>query len=358
MSNSLRLEMTTPVHDDRPVFVSGNFCDWYPHAEPLQMQLKEPGRYVFEFPADFSLPDKIEYKYNRGGWDHVELDASGEGVPNRTSTLHYGTQSDFVPHWRWFGKSFNPDFLPNVELISEDFHLPQLDTTRRIQVLLPHDYHTTDKHYPVLYLHDGQNLCGEGSEFGCWEVDKKMALLAARHHHDVILVTIDHGAEERIREFTLHRTKAGQGRGRQYLEFIGHSLKPFVDTHFRTIPDAAHTGMGGSSLGGLISIYAGMLFPQVFGRLMIFSPALWISPKIYFDAIKFAAPVPMKVYAYGGGAESSYMVPNLQRFNDALLRQHYGGLSIDLHVSIDPKGTHQEAHWSREFPKAVEWLFF
>ncbi len=355
---SLQFSLLTPVTDDRPVFVSGSFCDW----NPTQYQL-EPvgsGHYTLTFSDDFPLPAMLEYKYNRGGWDQVELDASGEAVPNRIwQAGNAPAEPDVVPHWRWFGSPYNPALLPKIELLHDEFDVPQLGTTRRIHVLLPHDYEQTgDKRYPVLYLHDGQNLFGEGVGYGSWEIDQKMALLAARHHHEVIIVSIDHGADERIREFTLHRTRAGKGKGQYYLDFISNTLKPVIDSTLRTLPDAEHTGIGGSSLGGLISIYAGLMHPEVFGRVLVFSPSLWISPKIYFDAIKFQSPIPMKIYVYGGEAESKYMVPNIERFNDSLLKQHYGGQPIDIFLAVDPTGTHQEVHWSREFPKAVEWLFY
>ncbi|MBD2699005.1 carbohydrate esterase [Spirosoma sp. BT702] len=358
MSSSLRLELTTPDNDERPVYVSGNFCDWLPDIDVFQMTPVGPGQFIYEFPGDLPLPDQLEYKYTRGGWDHVELDAFGGPVPNRTALRTNDVRREYVPHWRWFGGPFNPAYLPRIELLGDTFKVPTIDRFRRVHALLPHDYDESDKRYPVLYLHDGQNLFGGGAGYGSWEIDQKMAILAARHHHEVILISIDHANDERIREFTFHRTRAGNGRGQFYLDFIRHTLKPIVDRSFRTLPDTANTGIGGSSLGGLISLYAGLMHPNVFGRLMIFSPALWISPKIYFDAIRFQAPVPMKIYAYGGEQESKYMVPNIQRFKDSLIRQQYVGNPINLHLSVDPEGTHQEVHWSREFPKAIEWLFY
>ena len=338
MASPLRLELTTPVLDDRPVFVSGNFCEWLPDLAPFQMQSVGPGQYVYDFPPDLQLPNKLEYKYTRGGWDHVELDASGEGVPNRTVLRTVDIKREYVPHWRWFGRPFNPILLPKIELLGDSFQVPSVNQRRRVHVLLPHDYENSAKHYPVLYLHDGQNLFGGGAGYGSWEIDQKMAILAARHHHEVILISIDHAHDERIREFTFHRTRAGTGKGQYYLDFIRRTLKPLVDRTFRTLPDAANTGIGGSSLGGLISIYAGLMHPDVFGRLMVFSPSLWISPKIYFDAIRFQAPVPMKIYAYGGEKESSYMVPSIQRFNETVSRQRRDGHPIDVHLSVDPDG--------------------
>ena len=358
MFSSLRLELSTHISDDRPVFVSGNFCDWLPDLAQFQMQTVGPGQFVYEFPKEMTLPKTLEYKYTRGGWDHVELDSAGEPVANRTVSRSVSSKREYVPHWRWFGMPFNPALLPRIELLGDTFKVPRLIQKRQVHVLLPYDYEQTEKRYPVLYLHDGQNLFGGGVGYGSWEIDQKMALLAGRHHHEVIMISIDHAQDQRIREFTLHPTRAGAGRGQYYLDFIRQTLKPIVDRSFRTLPDAAHTGIGGSSLGGLISIYAGLMHPEVFGRLMVFSPSLWISPKIYFDAIRFEAPVPMKIYVYGGEKESRYMVPNIQRFNESLARQKYGGNPIDIQLSVDPVGTHQEAHWSREFPKAVEWLFY
>jgi predicted alpha/beta superfamily hydrolase len=358
MASPLRLELTTPSIDDRPVFVAGNFCDWLPDVRAFQMQCVGPGQFTYEFPADVDLPENLEYKYTRGGWDQVELDASGEVVANRTVVRTAGVMREYVPHWRWFGSPYNPLLLPKIDLLGEEFRVPGISQVRRVHVLLPHDYEQTTKQDPVLYLHDGQNLFGGGVGYGSWEVDQKMALLAARNRHEVILISIDHAHDERIREFTFHRTRAGTGKGQFYLDFIRRTLKPLVDRTFRTLPDPEHTGIGGSSLGGLISIYAGLMHPNVFGRLMVFSPSLWISPKIYFDAIRLQAPVPMKIYAYGGEKESSYMVPSIRRFNETLLRQGYSGKPIDIHLSVDPAGTHQEVHWSREFPKAVEWLFY
>jgi predicted alpha/beta superfamily hydrolase len=354
---SLRLELITPVRDDRPVFMAGDFTGWSPNHPDFQLQATAPGHYTLTLPDSFNLAQPLAYKYTRGGWDQVELDAAGDTRPNRTLMAGADFQADTVPHWRWFGSAFNPDFLP--KLVGDELALPQLADTRRITVLLPYDYdRQPEKRYPVLYLNDGQNLFGEGVGYGSWHIDQKLAVLAARQQHEVIVVTIDHGEEKRIQEFTVEQTRAGRGQGRQYIKSIKETLKPFIDSNLRTMTGPEHTGVGGSSLGGLISIYAGLLYPGVFGRLMVFSPSLWISPKIYFDAIKFQSPASMKVYLYGGEAESKYMVPNMQRFNDALQRQQYGGQSIDLTISVNPDGTHEETHWSREFPKAIDWLFY
>ena len=179
--------MMTPVHDDRPVFVTGNFCDWLPNLNQFQLTPTGHGSYTFVFPADLSLPETLEYKYTKGGWDHVELSSAGEGIPNRVVGSQPHDEPDIVPHWRWFGQSFNADLVP--ELVGDEFNLPQLDTNRRVNILLPYDYESQpEKRYPVLYMNDGQNLLGEGTGYGSWRIEEKLAILASRRQSFAVAV--------------------------------------------------------------------------------------------------------------------------------------------------------------------------
>ncbi len=252
-----------------------------------------------------------------------------------------------------------PDYMPRIEVISDKVKAPPLGRKRRIAVLLPHDYDETEKRYPVIYLQDGQNLLDYRSPYGNWHIDHRLAEMAQEGIGDVIVVAIDHADKDRIREFSPPEvTKFGVSVGRQYAAYMVDELKPYVDKHFRTLPDRAHTGIGGSSMGGLISIYSGFLHPEVFGRLMIFSPSLWLTPKIYFQAINFFNPFHTKIYLYAGGNEGTSMIPNVQRLKAALHRRGLDGSKIEFNLSIDPDGEHNEARWGEEFPKAVRWLFF
>ncbi|MCU0354563.1 MAG: alpha/beta hydrolase-fold protein [Cytophagales bacterium] len=357
-AQAIRLEMTTPDTDNRPVFVTGNFNNWLPHDKRFQME-RIAGTYVFSFPPDWQQPEQLEYKYTRGGWDFVELDENGNSTHNRTLAAGEFAKRDFVPKWRQRNIPFDPAFLPIVHIVSEHFEMPQLKRNRRITALLPHNYHQTDRRYPVLYMQDGQNLFNEESPFGNWAIDQRLAQLAQRGHGDVIVVAIDHGDEERIREFSPYPTpKWGRGEGRRYTHFLAETLKPHIDSTLRTLPDRAHTGIGGSSMGGLISIYAGLMHPETFGRLMVFSPSLWLTPKIYFDAIEFFNPSDTRIYLYGGEKESGSMVPNLNRLKETLEKRGMDYGQLHFQVSVNPKGHHNEAVWGAEFPKAVEWLFY
>jgi predicted alpha/beta superfamily hydrolase len=252
-----------------------------------------------------------------------------------------------------------PELLPKIVVISDKVEAPPLGRKRRIAALLPHDYDQTDKRYPVIYLQDGQNLLEYRSPFGNWHVDHRLAEMAEQGKGGVIVIAIDHAEEDRIREFSPPEvTKFGVSVGRQYAAYMVEVLKPYVDQHFRTLPGRSHTGIGGSSMGGLISIFSGFIYPEVFGKMMIFSPSLWLTPKIYFQAINFFNPFQTKIYLYAGGNEGANMIPNVQRLKAALQRKGLDGSKIEFQLSIDPEGEHNEAKWSEEFPKAVEWLFF
>lgn len=250
-------------------------------------------------------------------------------------------------------------YKPEILIIEEDYEIPQLNKRRRISVLLPHGYDSSSKSYPVLYLHDGQNLFGGGGPYGSWAIDEKLSELTRNGKGDVIVVAIDHAEEERVLEFSpFKETKWGKGDGKKYLKFLVETLKPHIDKNFRTLREREFTGVGGSSMGGLISIYAGLRYPSNFGKLMIFSPSLWITPKIYLDAINFHQPFPTDIYLYAGGAESVNMVGNVEKLKQILEAKNKERAKVNIELNIDPNGKHEEWFWSQEFPKALEYLYF
>lgn len=257
------------------------------------------------------------------------------------------------------GKLNNNSFLPLIETVSDAFPMQALHKSRRIRVLVPFNYHRSSRRYDVLYLQDGQNLWDKAAPFGTWGIDEQLKKLALANKNDLIIVAIDHGETERIHEFTpLQGTRIGKGEGRAYLNFIVKELKPYIDQHFRTNPGRTHTGIGGSSMGGLISIYAGLIFPDIFSKLMIFSPSLWISQHVYLDAIHFHSSFAMRIYVYAGGNESTTMIPNVNKFISIIESKGYLDNDIHIRVAINPKGKHSEKVWGKEFVPAVKWLYY
>ena len=354
-----RLLLRTSTADTRPVYVAGTFNGWNAAHPDYQLQpTSKAGEYRIELnlPPDTSY---VEYKYTRGGWESVELSYSGDNTINRGKATNQAWRHiDRVERWAGDGIYYHEELLPRIEVISEDFEIPQLIRTRRIAALLPHNYYETDKRYPVLYLQDGQNLFDDYAPYGSWGVDKRLAMLSDVGMGDIIIISIDHAESDRMGEFTpSFRTKLGRGDGKKYVRFLADTLKPYIDDHFRTLEGPQHTGIGGSSLGGLISIYAGMMYPEVYDKLMIFSPSLWVTPDIPFQLVDLTNEFNGRIYLYGGAAESATMVPNLERFKQQLSEQQ-GASTVEFRLEIDPLGQHNEARWGQEFPQAIEWLFF
>lgn len=353
----MRFYCHTQEDGNKHVYMSGSFNGWNVYDEKFRMKHMSSGIYYLDIEMDVSKHSKGEYLYTHGGWGEVERDVYGNKVPNRKWALKIKEYHDHVPRWADEGRSFNARFLPIREVISSEYYIPQLGKTRRIQVLLPYDYNETEWSYPVMYLHDGQNLFDKYAPFGTWAIDEKLAVMAEKGIGNVIIVAIDHGGADRISEYTPFGRHA-LSEGRNYVRFIVDSLKPDIDRRYRTLTDRMNTGIGGSSMGGLISIYAGLMEPKVFSKLMIFSPSLWVNRKVYFDIINFRNAEKAKIYVYAGGAESQNMIPNVVRLKNAIEGQGQDKSKISLKLSLDPEGKHNESYWGAEFPRALEWLFF
>ncbi len=355
----MRFELYTEESDDRPVYITGNFNNWNPRDSNYQLKQLDPNNYFIEI-DDQILPDTVEYKFTKGGWENVELDKYGNITPNRKAEKSAGKTSDTIEKWRLNWGPFKKEFFPIAEVISDEFYIPQLDRYRKVWAVLPYDYYVSEKSYPVLYLQDAQNLFNEGSGYGNWEIDKKLSILAEYGRGDIIIIAIEHGSEERIKEYIFDNDNVANGsEGKKYIRFITDTLKPFVDEHYRTKKDRDNTGIGGSSLGALISIYSGFLYPEVYSKLLIFSPSLWVEPNNNFPMMNFRIPFKTKIYLYGGGREGSKMVKRIYIFEEYLRRWEKKNLfDFEFKTSINPEGTHSEFYWSQEFPRAIEWLFY
>lgn len=241
----------------------------------------------------------------------------------------------------------------NVTIIDEAFYMPQLGRSRRIWLYLPADYYKTAKEYPVIYMHDGQNLFDAAAAFGGeeWQVDETMNSLKAR----CIIVGIDNGGDKRLTEYNFFETqKFGRGEGKQYIEFIIDTLKPYIDTNFRTLPDRQNTFTAGSSMGGLISFLAALYYPQVFGGAGVFSPSFWLVPdlKKHVEQQLRHATIKQNYFFYAGGNEGAGMVEQVQTIAGVLKKS--AGFSV--HININPEGDHSEASWRAQMPEFYTWL--
>lgn len=354
----LNIILTTEEDDFRPVYIAGNFNEWRTQDKEFRMEKIGEGLYHFKFPFDFDYPKELLYKFTKGDWSEVEIDQHGNRTENRSCRQNTGVRKEHVAKWRKNWLPFKPNFLPLVKLISEEFEIPQLNKTRKIWALLPHDYDDSSESYPVMYLQDAQNLFNEKAEFGNWEIDKKLAVMAEYKIGKIIIIAIEHAEKDRIKEYNVGKTVLGSGQGKQYIRFVTDTLKPFIDANFRTKPEREFTGIGGSSMGGLVSIFSGLMYPEVYGKLMIFSPSLWVVPKLNISNDFDAEEQDTKVYLYAGGDESATMIEHVRQFKKKMLESEFISDKMKIKLSINDEGKHSESYWSDEFPKAIEWLFF
>ena len=229
---------------------------------------------------------------------------------------------------------------------------PQLKTKKKIWLYLPEDYKTSKKKYPVIYMHDAQNLFDKKTSFvGEWNVDETLDSLKIQ----VIVVGIEHGNEKRLDELTpFPNEKYGGGNGDAYLEFIVKTLKPHIDSNYRTKIKAKNTIIFGSSLGGLISYYAVLKYPKVFGKAGVFSPSFWFSDKIY-EMTEKSDKIKAKIYFLYGDKESDEMVAEVKKMETLLDRNRCYCLHLDKSVIIK-EGEHNEKLWREGFAEAIKWL--
>lgn len=355
---SRKIILKTPQDDDRPVYISGNFNDWKTQDPHFLMHKLGKGQYEFSFPASKEFQGELVYKFTKGDWSEVEIDRYGNRTPNRIWDDEKESKIEKVAKWRKNWLPYRPSQLPKIHLISEEFEIPQLNKTRKIWALLPHDYDLSEETYPVLYLQDAQNLFNEEAEFGNWQIDKKLAVMSDYGIGKIIIIAVEHGESERLQEYNVGKTLLGKGNGKQYIRFLTDTLKPFVDKTFRTKPEREFTGVGGSSMGGLVSIFSGLIYPEVFGKLMVFSPSLWVIPKIKLGFLDFFDPMETRLYLYAGGDESETMLEHVKKFRKRLLKRESLQGKMKVRLSINEEGKHNEKYWSDEFPKAIEWLFY
>ena len=356
-TQGFKIVLQTDEDDARPIYISGNFNNWRTQDKDFMMHKIKDNLYHFQFRNDFEYPEELLYKFTKGDWSEVEIDAQGNRTENRSTKNFLGIKNDYVAKWRRNWLPFKQSYLPQVLLISDEFEIPQLNKTRKVWALLPHDYDSSKDSYPVMYLQDAQNLFNEEAPYGNWEIDKKLAVMAEYKIGKIIIIAIEHAEEERIREYNVGKTILGKGQGKQYLKFITETLKPFVDTNFRTKPERQHTGIGGSSMGGLISVFCGLIYPKVYGKLMIFSPSLWVVPKLTIDS-ENENNDDTKIYLYAGGEESENLIEQVKNFKNNMIASEFVKDKMKINLSINLEGKHNETYWSDEFPKAIEWLYF
>ncbi len=321
-------------------------------------------RMLLDFGADGTIRDDFE---------HTPLDiAKANQFDALVSLLKREERSD---QWKMKGEIRYLDH----------FFMPELNELRTIRIYLPPGYDETQAiHYPVIYMHDGQNLFDSAtSTYGMiWDVARTVETLMEQHNHGGwIVVGIDNNQEGlgRYAEYSpweseivkkyLDKTKDNDrvgGDGFAYLDFIVHTLKPYIDKYYRTQTTKDHTVIGGSSMGGFISIAAAFAYPDVFGKIIACSTAVFFEEEQLIDYIKNAEKSDgQRIYMDIGTNETSnstlaefpaLYVDSNRRLYEALLAKGYQEQQDVLYV-IEEGAEHNELAWAKRLPQAIKWLF-
>ncbi len=247
---------------------------------------------------------------------------------------------------------------PGVQVLEPPLAMPGLQRVRTLRIYLPPAYRTEPgRRFPVLYMHDGQNLFDDATSYvGEWGVDETLDALAAAQGLQLIVVGVDNGQDKRMTELNpWDHARFGKAEGAAYMDFVVNTVKPFIDARFRTLPDRGNTGIMGSSMGGLISHYAIHQYPQVFSKAGIFSPSYPIAPEAFAYTQAHPLAADARLYLLAGGKEGGGMADGLRQMTALLQAQARPGVLMASRVN--PEGHHNEAFWRQEFAQAVQWLF-
>lgn len=248
------------------------------------------------------------------------------------------------------------------DLRLHEFRSEILGTTRTVAVWLPPAYARDDvSRFPVLYLQDGQNVFDRATAFGDeWQVDETTMMLIKHGDIDpIIVVGVYNAGEDRVDEYTpsLDANVARGGGAANYGRMLVEELKPWVDQTFRTLPSAASTALGGSSLGGLLTMHVGLRYCTAFGMLAVHSPSVWWDSRaIVREVNALAGRTPQRIWLDVGTAEGPNVVPDARALRDALVRKGWR-IGRDLSYIEVPGAGHDERAWSARVGPMLRYFF-
>lgn len=349
-SVTLRVAVPSATPAGDTVFVAGDFQGWNPGSVAHALTRQPDGRWSITL--DLTPGTTIHFKFTRGSWARVEKGASGEEIADRALVTQAGQDVGFtVARWADQGT-----ITGHVESFT---HAPFLGG-RRVWVYLPPGYATSSERYPVLYMHDGQNLFDVRTSFsGEWRVDEACeSLIASDELRPLIVVGIENGGANRIHEYTPWPDPGfGGGGADAYLTALRDVLVPEVDQRYRTLAGPNFRWMSGSSLGGLVSLYAGLAYSDTWTRVAALSPSLWWDDR---EMRAWSAGRPraglQRVYQDMGTSEgSAQYVQDLRDLRSNLVAMGFSpGLDL-LHVEA-PGHTHNETYWALRTPGMLQFL--
>ncbi|RKY52457.1 MAG: hypothetical protein DRP93_08105, partial [Candidatus Neomarinimicrobiota bacterium] len=288
---TIRVEVPNTTPKDADIYIAGNFNGWNPADPDYKLSFLESGLYVIELTMD---TNDVEFKFTMGSWAKVELLSNNKDRPNRIEKLNKGFVAGIYQVEAWANRENRSTITGNIEII-EDFNMPQLGRVRRLWIYLPPGYKNSLKRYPVMYMHDGQNLFSDLTSFsGEWGVDETLEeMIKGKEIHKMIVVGIDNHPRYRLNEYSPfpfeYQNQMINAEAPLYGRFLVETLKPYIDKHYRTKKDRKFTAVSGSSMGGLVSVYLALEYQDTFSKVGALSSAFGVCRD---DLIDFIAQHP------------------------------------------------------------------
>lgn len=353
-AQNIKISFTVYTQDNDTIFITGNLPqlgNWNPGKVKLN---KQGNKNIIEL--EFNKGDYLEYKFTKGNWANEALDINGNIPPN--STLRVKNDTNIVINIsKWSeGKSkilFNGKITGNVKY-HKNFNGKGL-VPRDVVVWLPPDYdEKPDKKFPVLYMHDGQNLFDPTtSSFGIdWQADETADSLIKQGKMKSIIIVGIYSTVNRTAEYTPTDTS------KLYMDFVVKQLKPFIDSTYKTLPNRENCYTGGSSAGGLISFMLHWEYNDVFAAAICFSPAFKVAWIDYVSVVNnTTSQKNIKVYITNGGlGVDERLQAGVDEMVNVLNKKTYV-LNKDYFVNIFPNDNHSEEYWAKRLPNCFLTLF-
>ncbi|MGE5401243.1 MAG: alpha/beta hydrolase-fold protein [Ignavibacteriales bacterium] len=339
--------------ENAKVYISGNDAllgGWNPGT----VQMDKVSDSIWSRKFSFDEKETIEFKFTLGSWDSEAMNADGSVPGNKYCTVAGDTTLKYVvAAWRNGERPVFGRVTGTVEYV-RNMKGEGIDP-RDVVIWLPPSYgRDKDKHYPVLYMHDGQNIVDpKTSSFGVdWGADETAdSLIKEGKMQEIIIVGINN-TKDRTAEYSY------TDKGRSYMSFITETLKPFIDKNYRTLPDRDNTATMGSSMGGLISMMLAWEHTDVFSKAACLSPAFRIGELNYLPYISgFRGKKPVSIYIDNGGLGlESRLQPGVEEMVSLLKEKGYEE-GRDLLVYFEPGAEHNEIAWAKRLYKPMLFLF-
>ena len=366
--------LVTPSADtpaNSSLWLSGNQPElgtW--NGAGVKLYKAQGGRYAGLL--SFAAGTALEFKVTRGGWGTVEKSSRGREVSNHTHTTGTGYERVSLTVGGWADvtpeQPADPTTTGNVQYVRDVTPKNALLKKRDLIVWLPPGYDADpSRRFPVLYMHDGQNLMDESTGFAGqeWGVDETAQRLVTSGDVQPLIIVGVYNTADRIPEYTHVEVPPTErypqsGRADLYGQFLVEEVMPLINGRYRTLTGPEDTGLAGSSLGGLVSMYLGMKYPNTFQKLGVISPSVWWANRDIVTRVQaLPAKLPLHIWedigtAEGTGAEDE-TVADAQALADALRAK--GWTNADLKFEVVTGGQHNEAAWKARFGDILRFLY-